>query len=98
MKFSPVDYTVWPRKEQFYYFSKMAPTSYSLTVDMDVTDLTAALKKTGKKFFPAYLWLVTKCLNKQPEFKTAYKDGILGFYDTLTPLYASFHEDDKTFL
>ena len=56
------------------------------------------VEKDRKKVLSGIFWLVIKCLNKQPEFKTAYKDGILGFYDTLTPLYASFHEDDKTFL
>ena len=81
----------------FYYFSKMAPTGYSLTVNLDVTKLRKNLKERGLKFFPAYLWLVTKNLNAYPEFKTAEKNGVLGYYDTLTPLYASFHEDDKTF-
>ncbi len=35
-------------------------------------------------------------MNKQIEFKIAKENGVLGFYDTLTPLYATFH-DDKTF-
>lgn len=55
------------------------------------------LRRTGRKFYPAYLWLVTRALNEQTEFKVAEKDGQVGFYDCLTPLYAVFHEDDKTF-
>lgn len=43
------------------------------------------------------MWLVTKNLNSQTEFKLAESEGRLGFYDTLTPLYAHFHDDDKTF-
>lgn len=35
-------------------------------------------------------------LNKQIEFKVAVRDDVLGYWDTLTPLYAVFHEDDKT--
>jgi len=97
MNFTEIDLKNWPRGQMFYYFSKMAPTSYSLTVDVDVTDLLEKLKACGRKFFPTYLWLTTKCLNKQSEFKIAYKDGKIGYYDVLTPLYASFHEDDKTF-
>jgi chloramphenicol O-acetyltransferase type A len=80
----------------FYYFSKMAPTGYSLTVELDVTVMRAALREHGLKFFPAYLWLVTTMLNKQIEFKVAVKEEMLGYWDTLTPLYAVFHEDDKT--
>ena len=97
MKFTPIDLQNWPRGQMFYYFSQMAPTSYSLTVDLDVTALLEILRAKGQKFFPAYLWLVTKCLNQQQEFKVAYQGETLGYYETLTPLYASFHEDDKTF-
>lgn len=96
-KFTPIDLRSWKRGSMFYYFSKMAPTGYSLTVQLDITKMKAALDKVGIKFFPAYLWLVTKTLNKQEEFRIAEKDGQVGSYDFLTPLYAHFHEDDKTF-
>ena len=94
MHFTPIDLKTWPRGQMFYYFSQMAPTGYSMTVEMDVTHLRKTLKEGNIKFFPAYLWLVTKNLNKQMEFKVAHKEGVLGFYDELTPLYAHFHEDD----
>lgn len=97
MKFTPIDLQSWPRGQMFYYFSKMAPTGYSLTVNMDVTRLRRTLKAAGLKFFPAYLWLVTKNLNRQVELKVTEQNGALGYFDVLTPLYASFHEDDKTF-
>ena len=97
MHFPPLDLQTWPRGQMFWYFSQMAPTGYSLSVTADVTQTREALKKAGKKFFPAYLWLVTKHLNEQTEFKVAVQDGQVGYYDTLTPLYAAFHDDDKTF-
>ena len=34
----------------FYYFSKMAPTGYSITVDLDVTRLLETLKENNRKF------------------------------------------------
>ena len=95
--FTPIDLSTWPRTQIFYYFSKMAPTGYSITVDVDITKMRSTLKNKGMKFFPAYLWLTTKILNMFPEFRTAVKDGQIGYYDTLIPLYATFHEDDKTF-
>ena len=95
--FTPIDLQTWNRGQMFYYFSRMAPTGYSLTVDVDVTEMLRFLKAENIRFFPMYLWLVTRTLNRQMEFKIAEKDGQLGYYDTLTPLYASFHEDDKTF-
>jgi len=97
MNFTEIDIMSWPRSQMFYYFSKMAPTGYSLTVDVDVTGLFRKIKERNRKFFPTYLWLVTKCMNMQREFKIAYENEKLGYYDVLTPLYASFHDDDKTF-
>ena len=94
--FTPIDFNTWPRREMFYYFSKMAPTGYSLTVSADVTKLRESVKAAGLKFFPAYLWLVTRCLNEQPEFRCAIQDGQLGYFDTLTPLYATLHPETHT--
>ena len=96
-QFTPLDLRDWKRGQMFYYFAKMAPTGYSLTVDVDITRMLAACREAGVKFFPAYLWLVTRGLNLQTEFRIAEKEGQIGYYDFLTPLYASFHEDDKTF-
>ena len=95
--FTPIDMRTYPRREHFHYFAHMAPTGYSLTAEVDVTRLRAALKTRGLKFYPAYLWLVTHALNAREAFRLAEKDGVLGVYDTLTPLYAVFHRDDETF-
>ena len=44
MNFTPIDLRSWPRGQMFSYFSKMAPTGYSITVNMDVTELKAAVE------------------------------------------------------
>ncbi|MBQ2650393.1 MAG: chloramphenicol acetyltransferase CAT [Clostridia bacterium] len=95
--FHPIDVQNWPRREIFYYFSQMEPTGYSLTVDLDITELLQTIKAHKLKFFPVYLWLITRNLNRQIEFKCAVKDGTLGYFGTLTPLYATWHEDTHTF-
>ena len=97
MQFTPIDLQTWPRGQMFWYFSQMAPTGYSITVEVDITGLRRVTKEKGIKFFPAYLWLVTRNLNRHTEFKCAVKDGAVGYYDTLTPLYATWHEETHTF-
>lgn len=97
MTFTPVDMASWPRCEQYRYFSKMAPTGWSLTTELDVTALHETVHAHGVKFYAAYLWLVTRALMRQDAFTLAEQDGVPGHYDTLTPLYAVFHEDDETF-
>ena len=64
MSFNEIDLMNWPRGQMFYYFSKMAPTGYSLTVDVDVTDMVRKTKERNRKFFPTYLWLVTRCMDR----------------------------------
>ena len=97
MKFTPIDFSCWPRREVFAYFSRMAPTGYSLTVDLDATILRRTLRRAEVKLFPTYLWLVTRNLNRQEVFRLAEQNGQLGTFDSLTPLYAAFHPDDDTF-
>lgn len=96
-RFLPLDSEKWERREIFWYFSQMAPTGYSLTTKVDVSSMRRALKEKKMKFYPAYLWLTTKLMNEQTEFRIAVQDGKLGYFETLTPLYAVFHEDDHTF-
>lgn len=38
LTFTSIDFAAWPRRETFCYFSKMAPTGYSLTVDLDAAE------------------------------------------------------------
>ena len=95
-QFTPIDHTKWPRGEMFYYFSEVSPTGYTIDVTVDVTNMKSALKERNLKFFPAYLYLVTRALNEQMEMKTAYVDKQIGYWNTLTPMHAAFHESDKT--
>lgn len=95
-EFHPLELSHWPRAEIFQYYTQTAPTSYSLTVRLDVTAARRALKQKGFKFFPAYLYLVTRAIGRQQELRLAVQDGKLGYWDTLTPAYPQFHADDQT--
>jgi chloramphenicol O-acetyltransferase type A len=94
--FTPIDMDTWPMAQAFYYYTQMAPTSYTVNVMMDVTILRNSLKIHGFKFFPAYLYVVTRAINKQKELRVAIKDGVLGHWQTLTPTYPQFHNNDTT--
>ena len=94
--FTPIDMSKWHMAQQFHYYTQMAPTTYTVNVSLDVTILRNALKAKGYKFFPAYLFLVTRAISKQEELRVAVKDGVLGHWNNLTPAYPQFHEDDKT--
>lgn len=94
--FQPIDFDTWDRKQYFHYFTKMMPTAYSITIEADITNTYDLIKKQNRKFFPAYLYLASKLIAEQNEFRIAQSDGTLGYYEVLHPSYACFHQDDKT--
>ena len=97
MHFTPIDLAAWSCGERFLHFSPTAPPPPFPPPPPPFHWLRGLLRAAGIRFFPAYVWLVTKSLNRQVEFKVAEREGVTGYYDALTPLYASFHEDDHTF-
>jgi len=94
--FHAIDVNAWPMAQAFYYYTQMAPTTYTINVTMDVTVLRQTFKQKGLKFFPGYLYLTTKAIGKQQELRMAVREGALGYWETLTPVYPQFHEDDHT--
>ncbi len=97
MDFCAMDMKTWPRSYTYKYFTEtVSPLIYSVNVTLDVTKLRGILKKQRLKFFPAYLYLITKGMISQKEFLMARQDDILGYWNFRTPLYPIFHEDDQT--
>lgn len=94
--FHKIDLNQWNRAQYFYYFTKMMPTGYSISVNIDITNTYNMIKKADKKFFPAYLYIASKIICEQQEFRIANLDNELGYYEVLHPSYSAFHNDDKT--
>ncbi|MFD3157214.1 CatA-like O-acetyltransferase [Haloimpatiens sp. FM7330] len=98
MKFNIIDMNKWERREHFQHYDKGDNCSYSLTSNIDVTKLVCNVKQKKLKFYPVFIYIVTKAVNSMKEFRMALdKDGNLGFYDEVSASYTIFHEDDKTF-
>ncbi|OGO79345.1 MAG: chloramphenicol acetyltransferase CAT [Clostridiales bacterium GWB2_37_7] len=94
--FHPIDVDNWERKQYFYYFTKMLPTGYSVSIEIDITNTYHMVKKHDRKFFAVYLYIVSKLISEQQEFRISNKSGEIGYYEVLHPTYASFHQDDKS--
>ncbi|MFV0561309.1 MAG: CatA-like O-acetyltransferase [Enterococcus sp.] len=95
-QFTEIDVSTWKRREYFYYFTKLNPTAYSVTVTMDVTKFYSYTKEQHFKFFPSFLFLVTKLISAHPEFTVARVEDKLVNYDVVHPSYSLFHEDDQS--
>ena len=75
--FVPIDRETWPMAQSFYYYTQMAPTGYSVTVQLNITKMHAALRARGLKFFPAYLYLVTRAVGTVPQLRVAVQQVLL---------------------
>lgn len=89
-KFYKINLNEWNRTQYFYYFTKMLPTGYSISMNIDITNTYNAIKKYDKKFFPAYLYIASKVISEQQEFKIASLNNELGYYEVLHPSYSTF--------
>ncbi|MED3728285.1 type A chloramphenicol O-acetyltransferase [Priestia filamentosa] len=98
MNFHQIDIENWNRKEHFHHYMNGAKCSFNLTANVDVTELLAALKDKKIKFYPAFIYMVTRIVNKHREFRTTFNEkGILGYWDEVVPNYTVFHKDERTF-
>ncbi len=98
MNYTTVDIKKWSRGDLFTFYIQKMRIVMSLTVDIDVTSLKEYSKKTGMKFYPLMLWVVSKVINCHDEFKFALsEDGTLIKWDYVSPSYVDFHAEDENF-
>lgn len=97
MKFHAIDKANWERAPYFEHFSNLECT-FSITVNIDITTLLGRLRSSGIKLYPAFIYMVSKIVNAHREFRTCLNnDGMLGYWDQMTPSYTIFHDDNKSF-
>ena len=94
MVFTPINMGQRERKEYFEQFYSNVPTTFSITVNLDISNL----RNKSLKLYPAMLYLLARLVNKHEEFRTMFDDdGILGFFDIVHPVYTIFHKETETF-
>ena len=91
MAFRLIDLENWERREYYEHFIKEVVCSYSVTVNIDITNLKE------QKLYPAMIWLLTRTVNDMPEFRTCLTEAGLGIYDDMHPMYTVFNKEKKNF-
>lgn len=91
MAFHLIDVSTWKRKDHYTHFIKEVVCTYSATIELDITKLK------GQKLYPAMIWLLTRCVNQIPEFRTVLTEEGVGFYDDMHPAYTIFNKENQTF-
>lgn len=80
-----LDMEVYPRKAHFDYFKTLANPYVGTTVNVDVTNFLAKIKRDGLPFFLTFLWHAARSANAIPEFRRRVLNGdIVEFDNCLT--------------
>jgi chloramphenicol O-acetyltransferase type A len=99
MNYTRISLDTWSRANVFKTFIQDLRCVISITADIDVTGAVAFCKAHGYRFYPTFLYLAAKAVNRRDELKMGYdKDGNLIQWDYVSPYYADFHPHDETFV
>ncbi|MBN1045716.1 MULTISPECIES: chloramphenicol acetyltransferase [unclassified Clostridium] len=96
MNFKLIDIENWERKECFNHFMNIAKSTYSLTVNIDISKLLSLTKEKGYRFYPTFTWIVSRAINRHKEFKMGFdQSGNLGYFEEISPDYSVLNEKTK---
>ncbi|QGG51960.1 type A chloramphenicol O-acetyltransferase [Lysinibacillus pakistanensis] len=97
MIFNKIDRKNWQRHEYFEHYMTQQ-TTFSMTSEIDISIFYKNIKDHNFKFYPAFIYLVTKAINSNIAFRTCFNSqGELGYWEKLNPSYTIFNEETKTF-
>lgn len=98
MKFIEIQMEQWSRKAHYEHYKNNIRCSYSITVDIDITNLLIRLKERGMKSYPAQVFMISSVVNQLPEFRmTMNNDQRLGYWEVIDPMYTVFDPITETF-
>ena len=75
MNYTYIDMENYPRRAHFSYFTGMAYPYAGVTVNVDITDWLAAVKKQNRPFFHSFLYAAANAANQVREFRQRILDG-----------------------
>lgn len=97
MNFTVIDLEKWERAEIFNHYIAQQ-TSFSMTKDIDITQLYSYLKEQNHSFYLGFIYLVTTIANQDTHFKMSFNSkGQVGYWETLSPMYTIFDKKTELF-
>lgn len=92
-----IDYEKWERRELYEFFSPMSNPFFSVTFNVDVTELYDYVKPRGLSFYYALTYLVTKAVNSVTALRYAMRDGAPVLFDERKPSFTDLKHGADTF-
>ncbi|MGN0764343.1 MAG: CatA-like O-acetyltransferase [Aristaeellaceae bacterium] len=92
-----IDMTTWPRRGMYDYFSGVSNPFYSVTVQIDVTNLAAWARREGLSFYYALVYLCTQAVNRTEAFRYDIRDGQVALLDRREPSFTDLKPGAELF-
>ena len=97
-QFIPIDTDRWSRKSYYDHFMSTVRCTFSMTVDLDITQLRSTCKDKGIKLYPALIYAIAAVVNQHQCFRMDIDaDGNLGYWESLSPCYTVFNPQNEQF-
>ncbi len=95
--FNKIDMQNWSRKNSYNHYFNSVPCTYSMTVNLDITNFLEVVKAGRQKFFPMMLYALSQIVNSHKEFRMDFdEEKNIGYYDYSNPCYTVFHSETET--
>ncbi|KGJ75679.1 chloramphenicol acetyltransferase [Cryobacterium roopkundense] len=93
-----IDLDTWPRREHFEHYLTRVECTYAMTVELDVTEMVAALRVVPWKSYIAQIWAIASVVNRHAEFRmTLTADEAPATWDIVHPAFTVFNPERETF-
>ena len=97
MEFDLINIDKWKNASRYKYFFNDCRCTFSMTTNIDVTKFVLSIKNKCMKFYPCYVYIVSKIVNMYDEYRMGFNNkNELGVWKNLNPCFPNFHDDDKT--
>lgn len=94
----PIELDQWPRREHFEHYLTRVECTYAITVELDVTEMIAALRVSPWKSYIAQIWAIASVVNRHAEFRMTLTDEKApATWDVVHPSYTVFNPERETF-
>ncbi|AWK51568.1 type A chloramphenicol O-acetyltransferase [Clostridium beijerinckii] len=98
MNFNLIDIKHWSRKPYFEHYLNNVKCTYSMTANIEITDLLYEIRLKNIKLYPTLIYMIATVVNNHKEFRTCFDhSGSLGYWDSMSPSYTIFHKENETF-
>lgn len=82
MKFIEIQMDHWARKEHYNHYTNNVNCTFSVTVQIDITNLLPLLREKGLKSYPIQIYMLSTIVNQLPEFRMDINDkGNVGYWE-----------------